>query len=488
MNGRAKVMSSMVNGCGAVPIEVEACVADGLDSMVILGLPDAAVCEARERVRCALRSSGFALPRGKVVVSLSPAAVRKSGTGFDLAIAAAILASTGQISRTWAEGRAFVGELALDGRVRPARGMFCHARAAHEAGLGLVCSKEAREAALSRAVRALGLGGLGELRDPEGIDPLAAAELEAASPLDFSDVPGHLAAKRAMQVAVAGRHGILMVGPEGSYAPLLAARMTSVMPPMDDAEAVESALALSAAGVDPSPALADARPFRAPHCSVTVPGLLGGGWPVVPGEAALAHAGVLFLERIEGFGPSALQSLRPVTDEGAVRIARAWGTTVMPARFQLAASTAPCPCGRFGDPSGECTCSVAQIARHQSRLCGPLADRFEVRADLPSASAERGSLAGGSDHYLGPVWEAWERRAWREERGADVRDPRAVLHACMLSEADERWLERASAAAGISGRAIAAAARVARTIADMDGRDAVGRDDLAEAISLRVSR
>jgi len=485
--GRASVRSSMVRGCEAVPIEVEVAVTKGMPSTTVVGMADASIVEARERVRCAVRSAGFAWPDGRVVVNLAPSSLRKCGSGFDLAIAVAVLAATGQVDAKWARSRSFVGELSLDGRILPVRGMYCHAVSACEMGRGLVCSADAGETAhVPGDWWPVGIRDLAELRDPASIGPVDADAPHRRTGPDMADIPGHEAAKRAAQIAAVGRHGLLMVGPHDSFAPLIAARIPSIMPRMGDAESAACASAWSAAGEDPSAPAAGYRPFRAPHHSVTAAGLVGGGSPVLPGEASLAHGGVLFLGDVPEFKPSTLQQLRAPIESGFARIVRADGAIAMPARFLLAASAQPCPCGLFGDPRRPCTCSEHAIRAYQARACGPLADRFDVRVDLTDGGKDPFSPAYPSSLYRDGVEAAWERRAWREARDGAPQDVWGLAESCRLSDSDLRMLEKASEAAALSGRQIVSVLRVARTIADIGGHDAVGSDDIAEALSLRV--
>ena len=487
MGGRAAVRSSMVRGCEAVPIEVEAAITRGAPSTTIVGMANASIIEARERGKCAVRSAGFAWPRERVVVNLAPSALRKCGSGFDLAIAVAVLAATGQVDARWASSRSFVGELALDGRVLPVRGMYCHAASAFDMGYGFVCSVDAGETAHAPGdLWPAGIRNLAELRDPASIGPVDADPPYRPAGPDMADIPGNEAAKRAAQIAAAGGHGLLMVGPSGSFAPLIAARIPSVMPRMGDAESAACACAWSAAGEDPSAPAAGCRPFRAPHHSVTAAGLVGGGSPVVPGEASLAHGGVLFLGDVPEFGVSTLQQLRAPVESGYVRIARADAAVAMPAHFLLAASAQPCPCGCFGDPHKPCTCSEHAVSAYQARACGPLADKFDIRVDLAGECAEPFSQAPLSSSYQDGVETAWERRAWREARDGAPKSAWDVIGSCRLADADALWFEKASAMAALSGSQIVSVLRVARTIADMGGRDAVGSDDIAEAMTIRM--
>jgi magnesium chelatase family protein len=486
---QATVLTATLCGVEALSVEVQADVTSGLPSFIVVGLPDAAVQEARDRVRSAIRASGFDFPNARVVVNLAPAPLRKHGTGFDLPIALAVLIATRQIHATLTAGASAVGELALDGSVRPVSGMLAFVVAAADSGLEIIAPTAAlRTAHVVEGVRLRCLDALAQLRS--GPLPLCDDEpllhLEHVQP-DLTEVAGHNAAKRALEIAAAGGHNLVMIGPPGSGKTLLARRLPGILPPLSHLERLQSALVQSVGGLDETPTLAGVRPFRAPHHTCSIAGLAGGGSPPRPGEMSLAHNGVLFLDELPEFGPAALQTLRQPLEDGFLTLVRAEGRVRYPADFTLIGAMNPCPCGYLGDPEKQCSCSPWAVSRYVARVGGPLMDRMDLIIRMDRIDPDLLIAAAPSEPSSAVRRRVLATRAFAAERGqlASKLSGVALLSACALAGPTARLFTEVARTKHFSGRAVTRVLRVARTIADIERSPRVETSHLAEAVSYR---
>jgi magnesium chelatase family protein len=499
----ARAVTFALVGVDAMKVTVEADIHPGLPSFTIVGLPDAAVQESRERVRAALVNSGFEFPLRRITVNLAPADMRKAGPGFDLALAAAVLVASGQLAGDALGGYALGGELGLDGSVRPMRGALAMADACRRAGLGglVVPAACAAEASLLGGLDVVGVGTLralaaflaeGERPPHDEVDAAALLAGAADEALDLGQVRGHHALKRALEIAAAGGHNLLMVGPPGSGKSMAARRLSTIMPPLSVTEALEVTRVHSAAGLLGTSPLVTRRPFRAPHHTVSSAGLVGGGPVPSPGEATLAQHGVLFLDELAEFARPALEALRQPVEEGSIRITRSQRSVTFPARFMLVAATNPCPCGYLGDERRQCSCPEASLRRYRSRLSGPLLDRIDMIVRVASPSRDELMAGPGAPESAAVRARVTAARARQSARHADTGarcnaelGPSQLRLQCRLEPAARAALYAAHDRLRLSVRGHDRALRVARTLADLEGRDTITRADVAQAVAYR---
>lgn len=503
----AKVYSCAVIGLEGQIVEVEVDTARGLPSFTLVGLPDAAVKESGERVRAAIKNSGLMMPGNRVTVNLAPADLRKAGPSYDLPIAVGILAASGQIPLDKLAQALIIGELGLDGAVRHVRGVLPIVLYAREQGFKrlFVPTDDAAEAALIPAVEIVPVGSLAELVNHlHGVStlqpqaPRAPDKLEFLPPAtDFSAVKGQEHVKRALEVAAAGGHNVIMVGPPGAGKTLLARALPGILPELTLEEALEVTRIYSVADMLPDDTpLIRQRPFRAPHHTISHAGLVGGGRMPRPGEISLAHRGVLFLDELPEFDQRSLEVLRQPLEDRIVTISRAAGTLTFPANFMFVAAMNPCPCGFFGDPTKECKCNSAMVTRYQKRISGPLLDRIDIHVEVPRVEYDKlaDDRAGESSTVIrARVQAARDRQLHRfrnEPRlttNADM-GPADVRQYCKLDTTGQNLMKAAMAQLQLSARAFHRVLKLARTIADLAGAENINPAHLAEAIQYRPRR
>lgn len=485
------VNGATIQGVNAIPVRVEVSISSGLPAFMIVGMPDAAIQEARERVRAAIKSCGFLMPSERVIVNLAPGDIRKTGSGFDLPIAIGILAATKQIPSAELGRVLLVGELSLEGRVRASTGLLAHAVCARDQKLDLICAQPDDGLIALEGLNQYRVTSLSDFRKQELELGKTIFDEKGREVFDYSEVAGNEEAKRAFQVAAAGRHNLLMIGPPGSGKTMLASRLPSILPPLSESEILETALVHSVAGVDIRQDLKGVRPFRSPHHSISTAGLVGGGSVPQPGEASLAHNGVLFLDELAEFRSSTLQSIRQPMESGVITIVRAEGKAEFPARLMLIGASNPCPCGYYGDEKVSCSCSASQIKNYQNRIGGPLLDRIDIHIDIwrtPPGDVLRVGQGKSSRTLKEGVMKA---RAYRDLRKAQNTlfakgESGRILAECLLGSQEEKFVEEMAEAFNISGRGIMRLLSVARTVADMEERPRVEIAHLSEALNLRI--
>ena len=485
-----------LEGVASPQVTIEVHVSNGMPGLSIVGLPETAVRESKDRVRGALLTGRFEFPARRITINMAPADLPKEGSRFDLPMAIGMLAATGQIPADGLSGYEFVGELALDGSLRPVSGILPTALACRDAGRTLVCpAGNAAEAALVEGARVLAADHLlaicAHLRGHASLPEARAPETTPADDEqpDLADVRGQRHARRALEIAAAGGHNLLMVGPPGTGKSLLASRLPGILPPMTADEALESAAIRSVTrdGIDPR--AWKRRPFRHPHHTASGVALVGGGSHPRPGEISLAHNGVLFLDELPEFDRRALEVLREPLETGTITISRAARQAEFPARFQLVAAMNPCPCGWLGDSSGRCHCTPEQVRRYRARISGPLLDRFDMHIEVPrigQVQLMRSPPGEPSASVRERVTAARKRQLDRQGLPNHRLGQRAIDRHCRLTEDDRRLLETAMERFGLSARAWHRILRLARTIADLDGATDIATRHLTEALSYRV--
>ncbi|MDQ3621813.1 MAG: YifB family Mg chelatase-like AAA ATPase [Verrucomicrobiota bacterium] len=503
----AKVYSAAVQGVDAFEVEIEVNGGRGDSNIIIVGLPDVAVKESRDRVTTAITNSGFHWARGRTTINLAPANVKKEGPSFDLPIALGMIAVAEAVDPPQIEQYCFVGELALTGAVRSVKGVLPVAIEARRRGRLKVVVPEAnaREAAMVDGIDVFGVRNLRETFEfllgkkaltPVREDLLAFFARHQNYEVDFAEVRGQHQVKRSVEVAVAGGHNLLMIGPPGSGKSMIAKRIATIIPPMTLEEAIEATKIHSICGLlfDPEHAFVAARPFRSPHHTISDVGLLGGSTNPTPGEVSIAHNGVLFLDELPEFRRSTLEVMRQPLEDGRVTISRAAGSMTFPAEFMLIAAMNPCPCGYFGDPKRECRCTPVQVERYRQRISGPLLDRIDIHVEVPAVEFREmasNESAEPSTEIRARVVKVREVQQARFGPGSKVRcnarmSSRQIKAFCHLEEAASGLLQMAMSELSLSARAYDRILKVARTIADLDGQEQIAPQHVGEAIQYRT--